>query len=275
MKNMLTEWEKYLGALYAKTTAKAYSYEVRRFRQAIGKSPLEVTSQEIQGFITSEAERLAAPTIQRFVAALRAFYHWAIQHDLLMESPLNKVQVPRLGLRLPKILTRAEVDQLLSAELPTRDQAMLLLMLDAGLRLVEVSRLLRADVELTGRTIRALGKGNKERIIPLSERLHGALEDWLYGQPGQPTDPLFPGYHGEELKPRAIGYRISHIGESAGLERRLSPHLLRHTFATRLLQHGVNLRVVQELLGHSNVATTQIYTHVVSQDMADAIQRLN
>ena len=108
----------------------------------------------------------------------------------------------------------------------------------------------------------------------MTARLHEALEDWIYTRAGEADDPLFPGYSGHGLRDRSIGEVVKRAGRRAGLSRRLSPHMLRHTFATRLLRRGVNLRVIQELLGHAQITTTQIYTHVVSQDLEEAIQKL-
>jgi len=272
----LAEWERYMKAIYAKGTVKSYLYGVQRFHQFVGGSLLEVTPQDIQDFIGQECQEWAQSTLRWFLGSLRCFYEWASQGGLVEVSPLNGLTIPRKrSRRLPKVLSAEEVERLLRCELSTRDQAILLLMLDAGLRLTEVSHLVRGNVDLQRRTVLVSGKGEKERMVPLSERLHEALEAWVYESAGNgPQSPLFPGYKGH-IKPRGIGYIIERIGEKAGLEQRLSPHCLRHTFATRLLRRDVNLRVVQELLGHANLATTQIYTHVVAADMAEAIQKLD
>jgi len=273
----LAEWEQYMKAIYAKSTVGSYLYGLRRFRQFVDGSLLEVTTQDVQDFIAQECQGWAQATLRWFLGCLRSFYGWASQNSLVQESPLNGLTIPRKrSRRLPKVLSADEVGRLLRCELSSRDQAILLLMLDAGLRLTEVSRLVRANVDLQRRTILVQGKGDKERMVPLSERLHEALETWVYESVGrEPLAPLFPGYKEGPIRARGIGYIIAGIGEKAGLEEHLSPHCLRHTFATRLLRRGVNLRVVQELLGHANLATTQIYTHVVAADMAEAINQLN
>lgn len=275
MDDYLGQWELYLRALYAKTTRIAYLYDVTRFQAFVGKSLLEVSTQDIQLFVTQEGQRLMASTICRLVSALRAFYTWCVQRELLEVSPVNGIKTPRGGKRLPRVLRKDEIEALVKHEgASRRERAIVLLMLDAGLRLVEVSRLLRTDVNLQDRTVLVRGKGDKQRMIPLSERLYDALAEWFYHNQGMPYDPLFPGYKGEPLKPRAIGYIISRVGQTVKLERNLSPHLLRHTFATRLLRQGVNLRVIQQLLGHANISTTQIYTEVVSADLVQAIDQL-
>jgi integrase/recombinase XerD len=275
MDEILRDWEQYLMALYAKSTVMAYTYDVRRFYEFVDTNLLDVSTQQVRDFVTLEGQRLAASTVCRLMAALRSFYTWAIQSGLLETSPVNNVKTPRKWHRVPKVLRQTEIDRLLAyEELSHRDRAILLLMLDAGLRLVEVSRLIHRDTNLQEQTIRVQGKGNKERIVPISNRLQDALNDWIHSEPGEPSDPLFPGYRHGGLRPRGIGYAIYRIGQKVGLDRPISPHLLRHTFATRLLRQNVNLRVVQELLGHSNVATTQIYTHVVQTDLQAAIRKL-
>jgi len=276
MDDILDLWERYLTALYARTTRVAYLYDVRRFVAFLGKPLLLANTQDIQRFVTQEGQRLAASTICRLVSALRAFYAWAcVQGELLEVSPVNGIKTPRGGRRLPRVLRKDEVEMLLQHKgASRREQAILLLMLDAGLRLVEVSRLSRTDINLQDRTVLIQGKGDKQRMVPLSDRLHDALAEWLYQEPGLPNDPLFPGYKGASLKPRAIGYVVNRIGRDVKLDRNLSPHLLRHTFATRLLRQGVNLRVIQQLLGHANISTTQIYTEVVSTDLVQAISQL-
>jgi integrase/recombinase XerD len=276
MENILQQWEKYLNALYATRTVIAYTYDMQRFDTWLDGDLLAVTSQQVQEFITYEGQRLTAGTIHRLLAALRSFYGWAVQSGLMDTSPINGINTPRRRGRLPKVLRKADVERLLTCErLDTRDRALLLLMLDAGLRLAEVSRLQRGDINLDEECIKVQGKGGKERIVPIGDRLLDALEHWIYSEVGFPTDPLFPGYTEVGLQPRAIGEAIYRIGREAGLKQRLSPHMLRHTFATRLLRRGVNLRVIQELLGHANLATTQIYTHVVQDDLQMAIKMLD
>ena len=175
---------------------------------------------------------------------------------------------------MPKALNEMETEALLQANHPPRDLVIIMLMVYAGLRLVEVAHLNRGSVDLVSDQVRVIGKGDKERIVPLHPELHQALEDWLNHKDGEPDDPLFRGYCGTRLKRRAIGDVITKAGKQAGLSRRVTPHVLRHTFATRLLRRGVNLRLIQELLGHASVATTQIYTEVVSEDLVGAVAAL-
>lgn len=269
----MAEWEKYLTARYSSRTVEAYRYDALRFEKQHG-SLLSAQPEDVLTFLTTERGRLSPSTAARALSALNAFYDWAQQRGLVEASPVNGIKRPRAGKRLPRALNEAETKALNEADLYIRDRCIVLLMLYAGLRLAEVEGLKRGAVDLVAREVRVIGKGDKERVIPLHDRLREVLAEWIETTPGTRQDPLFDGYGGTALGRRAISDVIQHAGEAAGLSRRLSPHMLRHTFATRLLRKTGNLRVVQELLGHASVATTQIYTEVVRDDLARAVARL-
>lgn len=269
----LARWKQYLLARYAPTTVYAYIREAVLF-EGDGITLLTATAKNVMDFVTEERKRVAASTVARTISALRCFYHWARMSDLVTTSPLNsELKLPRTGHRLPAILSEAEVEALCNAELSTRDRCIISLLLHGGLRVAEVRRLRRESINLTARTMRVMGKGNKERVVPLCEKLLQACQRWM-NAPDRSGSALFVGYCGQALAIRTIQYLVAEAGQEAGLEQRLSPHMLRHTFATRLLNRGVNLRVVQQLLGHSSLATTQIYTHVTGQDLAEAVRLL-
>lgn len=271
---MLNRWQEYLQARYAPTTVRAYVDEMKRFSGA-HPNPLGVAPGDITAYITSYGHRAPA-TLRRIISVLRSFYEWAIQDGLVEQSPLVGVRGPRHGgRRLPRSLNEEEVRILLEADHGQRASLVLALMLYGGLRLMEVSGLMWRDVNWPGRTLMVRGKGNKERIVPLHDHLLEALQSWrAVAVKGRGQDPLFPGYRGRALQPRSIEKIILAAGERAGLERRLTPHMLRHTFATRLLGQGVGIRVIQILLGHASIATTQIYTHVSDQQMKMAVDLL-
>ena len=273
MDDYLDQWERYLKARYATTTVAAYMHEARKFERLHG-SLLNAQSTDLIDYITEEGPRVAASTVARSLSALRAFYVWALLMGKVTESPIKAAHGRKVGRRLPRVLSESEASALIQADLSTRDRAVILLMLLAGLRLTEVSRLCRQDIDLSGQSVRVRGKGDKERIIPLHIDIIDALKIWLKSQPRLPAIPLFPGYKGRGLQRRAIESLVAKAGEKAGLSKRVTPHMLRHTFATRLLRSGANLRQVQELLGHASVATTQIYTHVTSAELAEVIQKL-
>ncbi|WP_300270292.1 site-specific tyrosine recombinase XerD [Halomonas sp.] len=208
----------------------------------------------------------------RLLSSLRRFYRWALETGRLERDPLAEIRLPRVRPSLPETLEEDEVERLLAApdvttDLGLRDRTMLEVLYGAGLRVSELVGLGVEAVNLRQGVVRVRGKGDKDRLVPLGEEAVDWLSRYLRTARGalmqDPTRPaLFPGRGDRPLTRQAFWYRIKHHARVAGIERPLSPHTLRHAFATHLLNHGANLRVVQLLLGHSDLSTTQIYTHV-------------
>jgi len=217
----------------------------------------------------------AARTLARRLSSLRRFYIYLVREGLMQHDPSARVESPRIGRPLPKSLTEAEVEALLNApdintSLGLRDRAMLEVLYATGLRVSELTGLTLTQINLRQGLVRVIGKGNKERLVPLGEE----SLDWLqrYLSEGRPDivknktpDALFPNRRGEAMTRQAFWYLIKRHAQAAGVSKALSPHVLRHAFATHLLNHGADLRVVQMLLGHSDISTTQIYTHVARE----------
>jgi len=208
----------------------------------------------------------------RLLSSLRAFYRWALAEGLIDHDPLAEVRLPRVRPALPDTLEEDEVERLLAApdlatDLGLRDRAMLEVLYGAGLRVSELVGLTTDAVNLRQGVVRVRGKGDKDRLVPLGEEAVTWLSRYLRGARGalmtDITRPaLFPGRGDRCLTRQAFWHRLKAHARTAGIDRPLSPHTLRHAFATHLLNHGANLRVVQLLLGHSDLSTTQIYTHV-------------
>ncbi|OGT79008.1 MAG: site-specific tyrosine recombinase XerD [Gammaproteobacteria bacterium RIFCSPLOWO2_02_FULL_47_50] len=217
----------------------------------------------------------AARTLARRLSSLRRFYIYLVREGLMQHDPSARVESPRIGRPLPKSLTEAEVEALLNApdintSLGLRDRAMLEVLYATGLRVSELTGLTLTQINLRQGLVRVIGKGNKERLVPLGEE----SLDWLqrYLKEGRPDivknktpDALFPNRRGDAMTRQAFWYLIKRHAQAAGVSKALSPHVLRHAFATHLLNHGADLRVVQMLLGHSDISTTQIYTHVARE----------
>lgn len=217
----------------------------------------------------------AARTLARRLSSLRRFYIYLVREGLMQHDPSARVESPRIGRPLPKSLTEAEVEDLLNApdintSLGLRDRAMLEVLYATGLRVSELTGLTLTQINLRQGLVRVTGKGNKERLVPLGEE----SLDWLqrYLNEGRPDivkyktpDALFPNRRGAAMTRQAFWYLIKRYAQAAGVSKALSPHVLRHAFATHLLNHGADLRVVQMLLGHSDISTTQIYTHVARE----------
>lgn len=208
----------------------------------------------------------------RLLSSLRRFYRWALGEEMIAHDPLVEVRLPRVRPSLPDTLEEAEVERLLeapdlSSALGLRDRAMLEVLYGAGLRVSELVGLTTDAVNLRQGVVRVRGKGDKDRLVPLGEEAVVWLQRYLRSARGalmqDITHPaLFPGRADRAMTRQTFWHRIKAHARTAGIDRPLSPHTLRHAFATHLLNHGANLRVVQLLLGHSDLSTTQIYTHV-------------
>ncbi|MGE8409700.1 MAG: site-specific tyrosine recombinase XerD [Pseudomonas sp.] len=208
----------------------------------------------------------------RFLSGLRGFYRYLLREKLIAVDPTLQVEMPQLGRPLPKSLSEADVEALLRApdlseEIGQRDRAMLEVLYACGLRVTELISLTLDQINLRQGVVRVMGKGSKERLVPMGEEAVLWLERYLRDGRngllnGRPSDVVFPSQRGEQMTRQTFWHRIKHHAQVAGINKALSPHTLRHAFATHLLNHGADLRVVQMLLGHSDLSTTQIYTHV-------------
>ncbi|WP_278388202.1 site-specific tyrosine recombinase XerD [Pseudomonas oryzihabitans] len=218
------------------------------------------------------SEGYQARSTARFLSGLRSFYRYAVLEGRLAEDPTLLVSMPQLGAPLPKSLSEADVEAMLAAPdtedtLGLRDRTMLEVLYATGLRVTELISLTLDEINLREGSLRVFGKGSKERLIPLGEEAIAWLESYLKtARPlllgGQPGDILFPSQRGTPMTRQTFWHRIKLHAQVAGIRTSLSPHTLRHAFATHLLNHGADLRTVQMLLGHTSLSTTQIYTHV-------------
>ena len=216
----------------------------------------------------------SARSAARLLSALRQFYAWAMRENLLNENPTALVRSPSIGRPLPKTLTESQVRALLKApdvsdDLGLRDRAMLEVLYGCGLRVSELVGLTIDQVNLQQGLIRVWGKGRKERLVPMGDVAVDWVERYVRrGRPAllkSPTDDLFLSQRAQAMTRQTFWHRIRAHGKAAGIATELSPHILRHAFATHLVNHDADLRVVQMLLGHSSLSTTQIYTHVATE----------
>ncbi|MBJ3815894.1 site-specific tyrosine recombinase XerD [Shimwellia pseudoproteus] len=246
---------------------------------------LTVQADDLQQLL---AERLEggykATSSARLLSALRRLFQYLYREKLRPDDPSALLSSPKLPQRLPKDLSEAQVERLLQAPvvdqpIELRDKAMLELLYATGLRVSELVGLVMSDISLRQGVVRVIGKGNKERLVPLGEEAVYWLENYLeYGRPwllnGQSLDVVFPSNRARQMTRQTFWHRIKHYATLAGIDsEKLSPHVLRHAFATHLLNHGADLRVVQMLLGHSDLSTTQIYTHVATERLRQLHQQ--
>lgn len=215
----------------------------------------------------------------RALSSLRRFFRWQMQRGLRADEPTANIDMPQSGRSLPSTLSEAQVEALLAAPDTStaegwRDRAMLELMYATGLRVSELVRLQSAQLLSGQEVLRVLGKGNKERLVPVGEEALACLQSYLgfaRGEilNGRSSRYLFPTKRSEHMRRESFWHLIKRYGRLADIQQPLSPHTLRHAFATHLLNHGADLRAVQMLLGHSDLSTTQIYTHVAQQRLQD------
>jgi integrase/recombinase XerD len=260
-----------------------------RFLEQRGLSAVEVAARDVSDFLASLAGgngggKPASPaTVHRKAACLRSFFRHLRREGVRESDPTAGLSPPRRGRKLPQVLTRGEIELLLAQPKGTepaalRDRALLELMYACGLRASEAIGLEVADLDLDDKVLRARGKGSKERVVPIGGTAAGAVRIYLErGRPalvkGEPVPHLFVNFRGGPLTRQGLYKIVRRHARTAGLEDRLSPHTLRHTFATHLLAGGCDLRSVQEMLGHADVATTQLYTHLSSQRLKDVYFR--
>ena len=225
------------------------------------------------------ARRLSSESVYLEIAALRAFYRFAEQEQFVPLNLAENLSLPRRWKRLPKALSNREIERLLEPETPETpanlcDQAVLELAYASGLRLAELRNLRLEQLHLDAGFVNVIGKGNKERVVPVGRQAVTAIQRYLdAGRPKlvRPRSPgsVFLTRRGTPFAPVTLWLRIKQRARRAGIERNVTPHTLRHSFATHLLEHGADLRVIQELLGHANIGTTEIYTHVTGNRLRD------
>lgn len=263
----------------SRNTLVSYRLDLTQFaewlQKTCDKSLLEVSQADIQQYLAIRFPQSKPRSISRLIASLRRFYKYCLREALLGADPTEQIDSPKLPRALPKSLNEEEVEALLKAPdinvaLGLRDRAMLEVLYASGLRVSELVGLRVTEVSLSEGVIRVTGKGSKTRLVPMGE----VAVEWItrYLKESRPeilqkrlSDTLFVTQRGGAMTRQAFWYLIKRYALLAGITKHLSPHVLRHAFATHLLNHGADLRVVQMLLGHADISTTQIYTHVARE----------
>lgn len=245
---------------------------LQRWAEARDRSVDALDGEHLRSFVADEHRRgLSAKSLQRRLSACRGYYAWQLKHGRLQVDPTLGLKAPRAPRRLPQVLDADEAVRLV--ELPTdgelgrRDRALLELFYSSGLRLSELCALTWRDLDFASGLVNVLGKGNRQRRVPFGRPAREALEAWRAETNGAPAAPVFPGRNGP-ISQRAVQVRIKQLAQRQGLFKHVHPHMLRHSFASHILESSGDLRGVQELLGHADIATTQIYTHLDFQHLA-------
>ena len=236
---------------------------------------------QVRGWVAAMHRRgLSGKSIQRALSALRSFYRYLLREQAVALNPASGVTAPKSARRLPKTLTTDQAARLVSFDardpLAWRDRALLELLYSSGLRLSEVVNLDLAELDLAGGLVRVTGKGRKVRDVPVGAKAREALQEWIAmrGQFATPEESaVFIARNGRRLGPRALQARVRHWAARQGMEVPVHPHMLRHSFASHVLESSGDLRAVQEMLGHANISTTQIYTHLDFQHLANVYDK--
>lgn len=239
---------------------------------------VNASREDLLSVLAAEVQQGKSPrSVSRYLSAYRQFYRWLVREGSISTDPVALIESPKMGRGLPKALTESQVESLMSApdtatSLGIRDKAMLELMYATGLRVSELVGLEISNLNLNQGVIRVIGKGNKERLVPLGDEAHDSLTHYLSGgRPdllkGAQTRSVFVTTRKAGMTRQAFWYMVKRYAAQCGISSKLSPHMLRHSFATHLLNHGADLRVVQLLLGHSDLSTTQIYTHIAREGL--------
>lgn len=277
----------FLDAVWAerglsRNTLKSYRYDLRKLakylRSEQGVSLDGASRDQLLAFLASQVRQgRTARSLSRFLSGFRQYYRWLLREGRITTDPTALIESPKLGRGLPTVIDEDAISRLLGAPdvatpLGVRDRTMLETMYASGLRVSELTSLEMANLNLNQGVVRVLGKGGKERLVPLGEHALDWLRRYLdEARPallkGRSCDAVFVTARGAGMTRQAFWHAIKRHAASAGIRQNMSPHVLRHSFATHLLNHGADLRVVQLLLGHSDLSTTQIYTHIAREGL--------
>lgn len=288
---MLSNYKKYLTLEkgFSKNTLEGYMHDVGRFvawLKANGKEPQNALLEDLRAYLLAlEQERLTARSVRRNAAALRSFYKYLVQDGYMEDNPTELLPIPKTARHLPEVLSVKEVDMLIAAidtekREAQRNRAIVETLFSTGLRVSELCALRISDIYGDERFLRIRGKGSKERLVPISQSALGEIGLWLKEreaidvQSGS-LDSVFVSFRGKAIGRIMVFHLIQQLALKAGIEKPISPHTLRHSFATALLSGGASLRAIQAMLGHEYIDTTEIYLHTSREELRKEILRFH
>ena len=262
---------------YSKNTVSSYEKDLKKFSSNLKNKKInEITRKDIQNYLKDLNKDHNPRSTSRNISTLKSFYKYLKINKIVKVNPMDQINNPKTKKALPKVLSEEEINDLLDIELKTnfdyRNKAMLELMYSSGLRVSELINLNVNDIDLENDTVKIFGKGSKERIIPLNDFAKEALREYImvhrkelfkHGE----NNYLFLNNHGNKMTRQGFFKILKKIAQEKNIKTDFSPHTLRHSFATHLLKYGADLRSIQELLGHSDISSTQIYTHVTNEKL--------
>ena len=255
-------------------TVTSYCHDVEEFLEYVGCQPRKVTSADITAYLGRKAQDgLSKRSSARLLSSLRSFFSWCVEEGEIKDNPCDRVESPKLGKYLPEVLSVEEVTAIIeSVDLSKpggpRDRAILEVLYGCGLRVSELTTLRMSKVFMDEGFVNVIGKGNKQRLVPLGEMAADAIKAYLPMRPEPAAaayeDYLFLNRFGKPLSRVSVFNMVKYQAMAAGVNKEISPHTFRHSFATHLIENGADLRIVQEMLGHESILTTEIYTHIDS-----------
>ncbi|EOS8047141.1 tyrosine recombinase XerC [Enterococcus hirae] len=269
---------------YSEKTREAYEQDLTNFERFLTESGeddlLKINHLDVRVYLSYLTdERYSRNSISRKIASLRSFYQYLLKEEVIKENPFSYVHLKKKNLKLPRFFYENEMQALFDSvkgekPLDLRNQALLEVLYGSGIRLSECSNLKLAEIDFDSEVMLIHGKGNKERYAPLGSFAQDALQEYfekgrkvLMDKYHKSHDYVFVNHHGEPITPTGIEYVLNQVIKKSSLDSSIHPHMLRHTFATHLLNNGADMRTVQELLGHANLSTTQIYAHVTKESL--------
>lgn len=285
----LSEFQDYLLNVrrYSSNTVSSYSFDIcdfTKFIRGLGKIFKDIKVDDVKSWILDLTERqIGKRSIKRKMSSLKSFYAWMYLQKKVDSDPFEYVHSPKATHALPDFFSEKEIDVLLTAnekrtdKLKDRDQALLMLMFASGLRASEVVNLTFNQVDFDNRIMKVSGKGNKDRLVPFTNSAKEAMLNYINGLRKdllkEDTKYIFLNSKGNKMTVRGLEYILEEIEAKTGLYGKIHPHMLRHSFATKMLNRGADLRTIQELLGHSSIETTSIYTHVAYENMKETYEK--
>lgn len=285
----LSEFQDYLLNVrrYSSNTISSYSFDIcdfTKFIRGLGKIFKDIKVDDVKSWILDLTERqIGKRSIKRKMSSLKSFYAWMYLQKKVDSDPFEYVHSPKATHALPDFFSEKEIDSLLTAnekrtdKLKDRDQALLMLMFASGLRASEVVNLTFNQVDFDNRIMKVSGKGNKDRLVPFTNSAKESMLNYINGLRKdllkEDTKYIFLNSQGNKMTVRGLEYILDEIEAKTGLYGKIHPHMLRHSFATKMLNRGADLRTIQELLGHSSIETTSIYTHVAYENMKETYEK--
>ncbi len=262
---------------YSKNTIESYKRDLTKLDTFLHKDIKNITTNDLKKYLKYlDQQKESIKSIARNISCIKSFYKYLLIEKIVVDNPSELINLPKIDKKLPPVLNEEEINQLLDIDLidnySYRNKAMLELMYATGLRVSELINLKTYDIDLNNALLRTIGKGSKERIIPIGNYALNALKTYILEYrhtllKKELNDYLFLNNHGKQMTRQGFFKIVKKIADEKGIKTDISPHTLRHSFATHLLKGGADLRSIQEMLGHSNITTTQIYTHISDESL--------